>query len=122
SPLTGNPGDVIRNRASVFTLDPITRSPASGVTAQQVLYRSTSATGAANAVSGTVLVPTAPWRGGGTRPLVAYAPGTRGVGDVCAPSYVMTQGTDYEGLFVAGLLARGWAVAVTDYEGLGTPG
>ena len=122
SPLTGNPGDVIRSRASVFTLDPITRSPAPGVTATQVLYRSTSATGGANAVSGTVLVPTAPWSGRGSRPLVTYAPGTRGVGDICAPSYVMTQGTDYEGLFVAGLLARGWAVAVTDYEGLGTPG
>jgi hypothetical protein len=122
SPLTGNPGDVIRNRASTFTLDPITRSPAPGITAKQVLYRSTSATGAANAVSGTVLVPTAPWTGRGSRPVVAYAPGTRGVGDVCAPSYVMTRGTDYEGFFVAGLLSRGWAVAVTDYEGLGTPG
>lgn len=122
SSLPGDPGDVIRQRASVFTLDPITRSPAAGVTANQVLYRSTSATGAANAVSGTVLVPSAPWRGPGTRPLVAYAPGTRGVGDACAPSYVMTRGTDYEGLFVAGLLSRGWAVAVTDYEGLGTPG
>lgn len=122
SPLTGDPGDVIRSRAATFTLDPVFRTPAPGVTSQQVLYRSTSATGQANAVSGTVLVPTAPWSGGGSRPVVAFAPGTRGVGDVCAPSYVLTRGTDYEGLFVAGMLARGWAVAVTDYEGLGTPG
>lgn len=31
-------------------------------------------------------------------------------------------GTDYELDHVKALLAKGWAVAVTDYEGLGTPG
>ncbi len=120
--LTGAPGDVIRSRPATFTLDPLFQTPVPGVASHQVLYRSTSATGEPNAVSGTVLVPTTPWLGRGSRPVVAYAPGTRGVGDVCAPSYTLTRGTDYEGLFVSGLLSRGWAVVVTDYEGLGTPG
>lgn len=116
------PGDVLRSRPSVFTLDPAARTPVPGITATQVLYRSTDANGAANAVSGTVLVPDAPWLGLGSRPLVAWAVGTRGVGDACAPSYTLSTGTDYEGLFIQAALNRGWAVAVSDYEGLGTPG
>jgi hypothetical protein len=93
-----------------------------GVTARQVLYRSTDALGEPMAVSGTVLVPTAPWAGPGSRPLVSYAVGTRSLGDDSAPSYTLSQGAEYEGLFVKGLLDQGWAVAVSDYQGLGTPG
>jgi Secretory lipase len=123
SPLpSGRPGDVISSRASRFTLDPFNQAPVAGVTARQVLYRSTDALGQPMAVSGTVLVPTAPWGGPGSRPLVSYAVGTRGVGDDCAPSYTLSQGADYEGAFVKALLDRGWAVAVSDYQGLGTPG
>lgn len=120
--VSGTPGTIIRSRASTFTLDPVARTPVPGVRATQVLYRSRDASGAAIAVSGTVLVPTTRWLGLGARPLVTYAVGTRGVGDPCAPSYTLSQGTDYEGAFIAGLLAKGWAVAVTDYQGLGTPG
>ncbi|HEY7072102.1 MAG TPA: lipase family protein, partial [Acidimicrobiales bacterium] len=123
SPLpAGRPGDVISSRASRFTLDPFAKAPVAGVTARQVLYRSTDALGQPMAVSGTVLVPDAPWTGAGTRPLVSYAVGTRGVGDDCAPSYTLSQGADYEGAFVKALLDKGWAVAVSDYQGLGTPG
>jgi hypothetical protein len=118
----GTPGAVIRSRPSTFTLDPIARTPVPGVRSWQVLYRSQDAKGAAIATSGTVLVPTAAWSGAGTRPLVTYAVGTRGLGDPCAPSYTLSQGSDYEGATIAALLARGWAVVVTDYQGLGTPG
>jgi len=123
SPLpAGQPGDVIRSRAATFTLDPIDKTPVPGVTSTQVLYRSTNALGQPNAVSGTVLVPTTPWIGIGSRPLLSWAVGTRGVGDACAPSYTLSQGADYEMLFIKAALDRGWAVAVSDYEGLGTPG
>ena len=44
-----------------------------GVKAWTVLYRSQSATGAPVAVSGTVIVPTAPWTGSGRRPVVSDA-------------------------------------------------
>ena len=116
------PGDVLRSRPSVFTLDPVNKVAVPGVTSTQILYRSTDALGQADAVSGTVLVPRTPWIGFGSRPLVTFAAGTRGVGDDCAPSYTLSQGADYEGLFIKGLLEQGWAVVVTDYEGLGTPG
>lgn len=122
SSLPAKNGDVIRSRTSRFTLDPATRTQVPGTKSWQVLYRSTSATGAPMAVSGTVIVPTTPWLGGGSRPVVSYAVGTRGLGDACAPSYTLSSGTDYEGAFIAAAVARGWAVTVTDYQGLGTPG
>jgi hypothetical protein len=123
SPLpAGTPGDIITSRPSRFTLDPIGKAPVPNVTSTQVLYRSVDALGQPMAVTGTVLVPTTPWIGGGSRPLVSYAVGTRGVGDDCAPSYTLSQGADYEGLFIKAALDQGWAIAVSDYQGLGTPG
>ena len=95
-------------------------SPAPGANAWQILYLSTTVSGARTAVSGTVLVPTSPYPG--TRPITAYATGTQGWGDQCAPSREMASGTYDEQFAVDNLLARGWAVAVTDYPGLGTPG
>lgn len=118
----GNPGDLIRSRPATFSMDPIDQAAVPGVTSWQILYRSTDALGAPMAVSGMLMVPTAPWLGLGPRPLVTYGVGTRGVGDDCAPSYTLTQGADYEMLFVKSLLDQGWAVVVTDYQGLGTPG
>jgi hypothetical protein len=117
----GAPGDVIDAREATFSLDPLNQTPVPGVSSWQVIYHSTDALGDPMALSGTVLVPDSPWLIG-DRPVVAYAPGTRGVGDDCAPSFTLSQGTDYEGLFVNGLLDMGWAVAVTDYQGLGTTG
>lgn len=114
-------GDLIRSRSSVFTLDPDHRTPVPGTKAWQVLYRSTDAGGQPIAVSGMVIVPTTPWPVG-NRPLVSYAVGTRGLGDACAPSYSLSNGFDYEATFVSTALAKGWAVAVSDYQGLGTPG
>ncbi len=56
------------------------------------------------------------------RPIVAFAPGTQGLADQCAPSRQMAEGTEYEALPVKGLLDEGYAVVVTDYQGLGTSG
>ena len=100
SPLpAGSPGDVIRVPAeprSRSTRSARRRSPT--WPSQQVLYRSTDALGQPMAVSGTVLVPTAPWTGRGSRPLVSYAVGTRGVGDDCAPVVHAVPGRRLRGL------------------------
>ncbi len=119
---TGQPGDLVSSAPAVFTMDPVLHIPMPGVRATRVLYRSTNATGGANMVSGTVLVPTLPYLAGGKRPLVSYAVGTQGLGDQCAPSNQMAVGTETEAGIIQGMLFQGWAVAVTDYEGLGTPG
>jgi hypothetical protein len=118
----GQPGDIVHASATVYTLDPLLRTPMAGVRATRIHYRSTNATGDSNVVSGTVLVPVLPYPGGAKRPLVSYAVGTHGLGDRCAPSNQMAAGTESEAGIIQGMLARGWAVAVTDYEGLGTPG
>jgi fermentation-respiration switch protein FrsA (DUF1100 family) len=121
SPLPqARPGDVLRSREVQLYAEPFRVFPAP-VRAHQVLYRSTSATGQPNAVSGTVIVPPVPWLGGGPRPVLAYALGTQGLGDQCAPSYQIRVGTEIEIAFLVQAMLRGWAVALTDYEGLGTP-
>ncbi len=113
----GVPGDVIWSRVADTSI-----ARDNGATAYEILYRSTDVAGNPIAVSGTVLVPRAAWDGSGTRPLTAYATGTQGWDDSCAPSRSMSAGTFDEGFAVANMLARGWAVVVTDYPGLGTPG
>jgi hypothetical protein len=121
SPLpAGSNGDVIRSRTTTFSTVPLI--PETGISSWQVLYRSQNAMGQATAVTGTVLVPKAAWAGTGPRPIVSWGVGTRGLGDNCAPSASLANGTDYEGLNIKSVLDKGYAVAVTDYEGLGTPG
>jgi alpha-beta hydrolase superfamily lysophospholipase len=97
--------------------------------ATRVMYRSTDSTGRPVAVTGAYIEPAAAWKGGGPRPLVAVAPGTMGQGDQCAASLGLqypllfngrTVSVGYETLAVYRLLARGIAVVVTDYAGLGT--
>lgn len=114
-------GDVIRSEPSVFYLDPLKVLKADAIV-NRVMYRSTDGNGEPIAVTGTVITPNKPWIGKGERPVIGYAPGTQGIADHCAPSRKLANGSEYEGLFAKGLLARGYAVAMTDYEGLGTPG
>lgn len=122
SPLpAGTAGDIIRHEPSQFFLDPAKSLPAPA-TVQRILYRSTDEHGEPIAVTGTVLTPTVPWTGPGARPIISYAAGTQGLGDQCAPSKALAAGGEYEGPFLSGLRSRGYAVVVTDYDGLGTPG
>jgi fermentation-respiration switch protein FrsA (DUF1100 family) len=117
-----NPGALLRHRPWVFLQDPISRTRVPGVEVTQLLYRSTGATGRPNAVTGTLMVPEAPWTGNGPRPLVSFAIGTHGLGDDCAPSRLIAQGLEYEAWAIRSLLGAGWAVVVSDLEGLGTAG
>jgi hypothetical protein len=108
----GQPGDIIWSRTAT--------SPVADTDAWQILYLSSAVTGAATAVSGTLIVPTAAYSG--TRPVVAYAAGTQGWGDQCAPSKEIAANDFDEQFAVNNLLDQGWAVVITDYPGLGTPG
>jgi len=113
----GKPGDIIWYRK---VTPAASRLPAS--TVYQVLYRSVDARGNAIAVSGDVFVPHAKWTGSGARPVVAYASGTQGWGPQCAPSKEIAAGDFDEQFAVSGLLAKGFAVAVTDEPGEGING
>lgn len=121
--LPASNGDLIRSESSAFALGPLQLAQVGELaTVKRIMYRSTDRTGQPIAVTGTVLVPKLPWLGLGARPLVSYAPGTQGLGDQCAPSRKLALGMEYEGPFVLQLLQQGWAVVMTDYQGLGTPG
>lgn len=92
--------------------------------ATQVLFKSIDAHRQPTAEVATVLVPIAPWPGPGARPLVSYQTAEDGVGSQCAPSYALragllaaTSNAALETPVIALLLARGWAVVTTDYEG-----
>lgn len=119
--LPADNGDVIRSEPSVYYLDPL-KAVKVDANVQRVMYRSTDGHGDPVAVTGTVITPRSAWSGPGERPVIGFAAGTQGLGDACAPSRQLANGTEYEGLFVKGLVARGYGVAMTDYEGLGTPG
>ena len=81
----------------------------------RVTYLSTGVHGDLVEVSGLVFAP--PGVPAGT-PVVAWAHGTTGVADICAPS--VTHPAE-SGIPMA-IAAAGHIVAATDYEGLGTPG
>ncbi|MQA26004.1 MAG: lipase [Micromonosporaceae bacterium] len=118
---SAGPGDVVSAEPFTAYADPgkVTTLPAK---AWKVHYRSTSATGGAIEVSGALLVPTAAWDGDGPRPVIGYSVGTHGMGDQCAPSNYLADGRENEAGVMRTLLQSGWAVAVTDYQNLGTPG
>ena len=93
-----------------------------GATAYRVLYKSTGYHGNPTAVSGLIVVPGGTPPAGG-RKVIAYTHGTVGVASNCAPSLV-TKREQQPLLFEGGgeLLAAGYVVAASDYQGLGTPG
>ncbi|MFJ8937743.1 lipase family protein [Streptomyces sp. NPDC102365] len=121
-------GTLVRSEPLPLALSlPSLHGPLPG-TATRLMYKSTDSNGEPVAVTGAYLEPTARWKGGGPRPLVALAPGTLGQGDQCAASMGLehplsfngqTVSVGYEDLSIYRLLAKGAAVVVTDYAGLG---
>ncbi|MDE3129809.1 MAG: prolyl oligopeptidase family serine peptidase, partial [Acidobacteriota bacterium] len=112
------PGELIRAEPMHAYLAPGVRLRAQ---AWRILYRCTGAIGEPTAVSGTLLLPSGS-RGKRPLPLVAYAIGTHGICDDAAPSRLLSTGRDWEAGLMALVLGRGYAVVVSDYQGLGTPG
>jgi pimeloyl-ACP methyl ester carboxylesterase len=122
SPLpAGKPGDVIRYRRISFQSS--ISGMVQGTIGYAVMYLSTSATGQPIAVTGTILVPTnhTPPEGADNRPLVGYGNEAVGLGDNCAPSRILQFGNSGEIPLFSEILKRGYVIAASDYEGLGTP-
>ncbi|MFI7341587.1 lipase family protein [Streptomyces sp. NPDC050085] len=122
-------GALVRSEPLPLALSlPTLHGPLPG-TATRIMYRTTDSGGRPAAATGAYLEPAAKWRGTGPRPLVALAPGTMGQGDQCAASMGLehplrlngqTVSVGYEDLAIYRFLAKGVAVVVTDYIGLGT--
>lgn len=127
----GRNGDLIRTEPSHLVLEPSGQLGAFVGTGTRIMYRSTDAQGKPVAVTGTYLEPDNPWPGNGPRPLLAYATIPYGMGEQCAPSRLFNQGIhaslrtgfdlmlNIEEGWIATLLARGFAIVVTDGVGAG---
>lgn len=97
----------------------------------RIMYSTRDDNNKPTAVTGAYVEPWAKWTGPGPRPVVAFSVGTIGQGDQCAPSSMLAVGlnlsvlgsigVNYEGTAINNLLAKGVAVVLTDYVGLGTP-
>ncbi|MGJ6123865.1 lipase family protein [Mycolicibacterium sp. Y3] len=128
----GQPGDILRTEPSRLVLEPSGQLGSFVGVGTRIMYRSTDARGIPVAVTGTYIEPDVPWPGKGPRPLLAYATGPYGMGEQCAPSRLFNQGIhfsqgfdlmlNYEEGFIATLLARGFAIVVTDGVGMGVHG
>lgn len=110
------PGSLVEAK----TIPNIDRVIPLGTTSARVVYRSTSGVdGSATQVSGAVFVPPGrPPKGGW--PVIAFAHGTTGINQECAPSLSPNIWGAAE--LIASFLRSGLAVAAPDYQGLGTPG
>ncbi|HEY8545870.1 MAG TPA: lipase family protein [Acidimicrobiales bacterium] len=89
-----------------------------GATAYRIMYVSRSLQGQPIVVTGTSLVPPGAAPPGG-RPLLAMGHGMTGIADQCAPSKF--PGIT-EVVLTGEFVQAGYLVAMTDFEGLGTPG
>lgn len=87
--------------------------------AYRIRYQGIGYQGTGRIMSGSVFVPAIPAPPGGW-PVISYAHGTTGLCDRTAPSVAGLSGP--ESRHVAAWLAAGYVVAVTDYEGLASPG
>lgn len=111
------PGSLV----SAMTMPEFTRSPqGSALNSARVVYRSTNGdSGEPTVVSAAVFTPggTAP---AGGWPVVAFGHGTLGIDEPCGPSLSATLLglTDW----VVKLTELGYAVALADFQGLGSPG
>lgn len=118
----GSPGSLVWQRPSTG----LTRI-SGAATNRHILYRSRSLTGKPIVVSGTLSIPKGRPPVGGW-PIISWAHGTTGIADKCAPSWENGNlANDYGNseankILFRQWLAAGYAIARTDYEGLGTPG
>ncbi|MCI0916649.1 alpha/beta hydrolase [Pseudomonas stutzeri] len=110
------PGAALRSE----TLQPQKEIPAASE-ALRILYSSTDQRWQSGLVpvSGTLFLPATPPPSEGW-PLLAWAHGTLGIADVCAPSW--TGFKERDAAYINRWLARGFAVVASDYQGLGGPG
>jgi pimeloyl-ACP methyl ester carboxylesterase len=114
------PSSVPKQPGKLISFEEFTRGVPAGAQAWRILYTTTRSDGVPALSSGLVVVK----RDGpaGPRPVIAWAHGTTGIAQSCAPS-----GNDDPITFtsipaLSGALDKGWAIVATDYIGLGTPG
>jgi len=97
---------------------PASDAPA-GAIAWRILYETSDKDGRPTQSTALLIAPNTPAPPGG-RPVVAWAHGTTGIAEECAPSLGPHAFSSIPGLMQ--MLRDGWVVVATDYPGLGTSG
>src|SRR4051794_32383883 len=114
--LAGPPGRLLQSEPV-----PATLGLANAARQERILYTSTDGVDGESliTVSGALFIPegTPPQEGW---PLLAWAHGTVGIADICAPSWQARSYRDVR--YLNEWLTQGYAIVATDYQGLGTPG
>lgn len=89
-----------------------------GASAWRILYTTTRDEGEPAIASGLVIAPA----GSPTTPVIAWAHGTTGFAEGCAPS-ILEDGLEAGAMMIQDqVIEQGWAMVATDYTGLGTAG
>ncbi|MDT7538290.1 MAG: hypothetical protein QOI82_1875 [Actinomycetota bacterium] len=110
-------GSLIGNRAATLT------QPApQGKAAYLISYASQDSFGAPVVGTATVFVPSSPWLGQGSRPVISFQFAEDSLGGQCKPSYAMghynTNGTvSAEESEIENFLAQGYVVVAPDHDG-----
>lgn len=110
-PPSARPGTLLRS-------EPLTRGIPPEARAWRILYVTTRLDEKPAVASGLVLVPAKP--SDTAHPVIAWAHGTTGIADGCAPTLMPSPLENLPALNEA--LREGWALVGTDYAGLGTQG
>lgn len=115
-PLSSTPGTLLRQEN--MPQNQVIDNASQGV---KILYTSTNGIDGKTPiyVSGDIQFPQGTPPTGGW-PVIAWAHGTVGVADVCAPSWKGRSQRDIA--YLATWLKQGYAIVSSDYQGLGTPG
>jgi uncharacterized membrane protein HdeD (DUF308 family) len=109
----GEPGQLLRTET-------FTRALPEGAVAERILYTTTREDDSPALASALVVWPED--LPDGPRPVLAWAHGTTGVAEKCAPSLLPDPFTAGGMPAIEDVLDRGWVIVATDYVGLGTEG
>jgi uncharacterized membrane protein HdeD (DUF308 family)/alpha-beta hydrolase superfamily lysophospholipase len=100
--------------------EPMRRAIPDGAQAWRILYTTTRDEGVPALASALVVAPVSPPPG--PRPVIAWAHGTTGVNETCAPSVLADPFSAGAAPALDQVIANGWVMVATDYIGLGTAG
>lgn len=110
------PGEIPGPAGTLLRAEPVPAPPGASA-AYRIVYRSRGAGGVPIAVSGVVALPRG-IDGGEGRPVISWGHGTTGIAPDCGPSLAPALAFQrIDGL--PSLLAEGFVVVATDYQGLG---
>lgn len=109
----GQPGRLLRS-------EPFSRGMPAGTHAWRILYTTTRDAGVPAVASGFVLV--GDQAVAGPRPVIAWAHGTTGFAQQCAPTLLADPLGAGAMPALGDVISHGWALVATDYVGLGTAG